>query len=694
MNFVTIRVNNTMIALSKNSIQLVLRGFSIDNTIILGSFTMPLTAPVCTENDKVFKHQSLLESTANNPIIENAELIINDTVIAKGFLLLLKATKFKYEFSFIYQPISNIFFNQSIKEIAFQDALFWQNKSAPVSYVETMGRYNDVVTDVVRYDKTEKHTYALYPVKCPSWDKPPDGFFSAGSYFEFSSYDRRLNLFNGALNQLVSNYLEVDQTHDGFQSNHGLSYDYNAQSFSLQKIIPFLFTAFVLETLWTSQSWKVKGDLFEDDNFLRDTIVNSYSNDWYDHCGPIRFNLKPATPLVVGSKLPLFCYYQYDNWWNNLNQQVIFPSSILVYTGNDFPAVQTRVYIEFYFDMIVTGYTLSVEIHEDGSPTNYFGTGTGSGNKLVVDFVSTDGVTQACNVDYYAYSLKLKATTIPAPQLASLSSINGVWFLCTTDGAYDYINVHNPNVSYKNHLPDITKGEFIKTILTRFGATQRYDFLTKTVYYDKLHTSISKNQQSLLNDKIILDSYEKELQQFLTETKYSNTHKYAYDTSVFTIGQDNPYTERFLLDINACVLKSEMQGTYSNPVFETTGAGSQLGREHSEGLIFLHYKGKKVGSDGLYPAPYASASNKISNGTIFNQYDMALSYIIPHYWAAYIAARSNGIRFQAIMNVALLKTLNMFLPQFINYQIYFLEEIIIQIEENNIATCEIKCFKI
>ena len=73
---------------------------------------------------------------------------------------------------------------------------------------------------------------------------------------------------------------------------------------------------------------------------------------------------------------------------------------------------------------------------------------------------------------------------------------------------------------------------------------------------------------------------------------------------------------------------------------------------------------------------------------------MALSYIIPYYWGAYIAARSNGIRFQAIMNVALLKTLNMFLPQFINYQIYFLEEIIIQIEENNIATCEIKCFKI
>jgi len=695
MNIVSIRVNNDIVALSKASIQLVLRGFAIDNAIVLGSFTMPLTAPVCSENDKVFKHQSLLEAIPDNQIIENAELIINDTVIAKGFLLMLKANTLRYEFSFIYQPISNIFFNQSIKEIPFVDALFWQNEAKPISHVETMQRYNQVVTDVVQYNKELMHTYALYPVKCPSWDTLPEGITIAGSSFEFSSFDRRLNLFSGVLNELVSNYVEANQELSGaYEYDYGLTYIYNPQSFSIQKIIPFLFTAFVLERLWEADSWKVKGDLFEDENFLKDTIVNSYSNDWWEHCGGIRFMWNPGLSFMVNNKLPIFCYYQMDNWFDNANREAIFPGSLIPLTWA-FPAVMTRVYIEFYFDMDVTGSSITLQIFENNLSINYEGTGIGSGNKLVVNFLSADpAVLQGCRTDIKNYSLYFTYTTLTSPQQDSLNNINGVWFLCASDGSYDYTNVHNPNVSYKNHLPDITKGDFIKAILTRFGATQRYDFTTKTVYYDKLHTTIHKNQQTLLNDKIIVESYDKELQQFLTETKYTNTHKYSYDTSVFNIGKDNPYTEKFMLEINACVLQSITQGTYSYPIFETDGAGSQLEKEHSEGLIFLHYKGKQVGNDGLYPAPYASASNKISDGTEYSDYDMALSYIIPYYWAAYIAARSNTVRFQAIMNVALLNQLNMFLPQFINYQIYFLEEIIIQIEEDTIATCEIKCFKV
>jgi hypothetical protein len=691
MGFIDIRVGGKSLVLANPKVQLVKRGFALENEIVLGSYTMPMEAPVCFENEQIFGHQYLLESDNSTPVIENADLFIGGDMQSRGYLLLLSANAKAYRFSFIYKPISNIFFNRPLRELSYDNTKFWRGNSVPVTHTEYMDFLDNVVQEVDAYVPGGLDTFCLFPVKCPSWVDLPDGVVETDG-FGTDNTKRRLNLFSGVANALVRNFIELSYDDLGSGINHDISALFTSLAINDQKIVPFLYTAFLLEEIWRIEGWKVAGTLIQHEDFLRDVLINSYAIDRYAPAGSAFFNWN-NTALAVGARLPLNCTYQFKNYYNNATNRINIPSGDVIISGA-FPSVMVKMDVYFYFVNDVTGKSITIELYDEIFATHYYvGTGIGSGNVLIVSVLSRDGaVTCGMNVDR-EFSYRIQSTDIPVPDQV-LESISAIMYFCAKDGSYEWSNVLDTTVEYKNHVPDINVGEFIKSIIKRFGCTQEYDFANKTVYYNIIEESIQGSSGYDMTNIMIKDSYEKEISDFFVKGIYANQIEFNYDTSTHKIGVENAYTEQFLFDIPGCTLLSKFQGTYKLPHFGTTGASKQLARDFSEGLIYIHYKGLQVGSDGLYPAPYASASKLISDDTKFSAYDMALSYIIPFYWATYLSAKANPVRFNLIMNIAILNNFNLFKLITGNYQKYFAEEMIVEVEEKGITNCEIKVYQL
>lgn len=691
MGFIDFRVGNKSIVLADPKLQIVKRGFAIDNEIVLGSYTMPMGAPVCTPNEEIFGHQYLLQSSKSTPVIENVDFYLGGILESRGYILLLNANSKEYRFSFIYKPISNTFYNRQLRDITWDNTKFWRGWSLPVNYTEYMDFLDDVVQNVDSYVPGGDDTFCLYPVKCPNWNQLPDGVGQTDG-FETSNTKRRLNLFNAAANVLVRNFVEVTHEDGGSGINHDISATYISDAINDQKITPFIYTAFLLEEIWRLEGWKVAGNLFEHEDFLRDTLINSFALDKYAPCGAILLEWD-NTAFTVGAKLPVISNYQFSSWYNNGTKIVNIPSAILI-SSAVFPCIMVALNIEFYFVADVTGRTITIELYDEVFGTSiYVGSGIGVGNVVAFTVLSRDGsVTAGMNIDT-DFSYRIQSTDIPAPDQV-LSRINGKIYLTDKEGFYFSSNVLDIDFEYKNHIPDLSVGEFVKSIVKRFGCFYDYDFSTKTVYYNIVKENLKSDAAYDITSIVEKDSYEKDILNFFIKGKYANEPAYAYDTSTHTEGVENAYTEQFLFDIPGSSLTSTTQGTYKLPIFGTSGASKQLQRNSDEGLIYLHFKGLQVGSDGLYPSPYASASNLMSNGAAFSDYDMRLSYMIPTYWRTYLRAKANPVRFNLINTIVNLHNLNMFKLVICNYQKYFPEEMIVGVDDEAIKSSELKVYQL
>lgn len=693
MGFIDIRVNGVSLILSSPTVQLVKRGFALENEIVLGSYTAPMNAPVCFENEQIFRNKYLLESENGSPVIENADLYIGGVLESRGYILLLNATSKFYRFSFIYRPIRKDFFNEKLRDLPWDNGKFFKGDPAPKTYGEFMDFLQDVAVNADAYIPGGSETFALPTLRCPYWNELPEGI---NSFLDWeNSFDgrRRLNVFNAAAGQLVRNQLFYYQENTAGGTGLDIDFTYSMEIHNEQKICPFIYTAFLLEEIWKMEGWKVAGSLFEHDNFLRDLQINNYALDRFAPCAAMRLEWD-NTSFVVGNALPLKLNYAFENWYNDTTKLFNIPGSILTVSG-PIPCVVIGFYVDLTFLVDITGKFVEIGLSPTGGGYHYTASGIGVGNTVRVNLFTLDLTPPGYRGIFtdYDFAMEIKDTDIPIGD-QTLSDASAWMWMTETDGSYYHSNILDNRVEYKNHIPDMTSGEFIKSVIKRFGCSQEYDFATKTVYYNVIRETVKDKSAQDITHILVKDSYEKEILNFFTQGKYSNILQYSYDASSFKVGVMNAFIENYLFDIPGTPLQSLFQGNYKVPYWETTGASKDLNKSFDQGMIYLHYKGMQPGNDGLYPSPHASADNILSDGSTFNEYKMDISYIIPFYWGTYLRAKANPVRFNLMMNVSVMNNLNLFKLITANFQKYFAEEMIVEVEEKGITNCEIKVYQL
>jgi hypothetical protein len=694
MAFIDIKVGGKSLVLQNSSVQILMRGFSTDNEIVLGSYTLPIQAIVCYENEQIFGSQYLLENANKNLIISDAALYIGGILHGFGFIRLLSATKQYYRFSFIYSPFSNLFYNKQLSSVIFNDALFWKGQEVPKSYKAFMLFLDSCIASADAYiPGYTGNTFTLPVVRCIGWDGEAKD--SAGNTVsEFSSFEisnQEANKFDPIANKLIRNRCDL-KTSSLYPAETLI-----ADTVNLQKIIPQLYTAFILEQIWAEIGWQVSGELMQHEDFLREITVNSYAIDKYENAGYVEFEWSGASNWV-------------DFFWETLKSKYAFGAfdnyNYVLYVPPVVSGTETKANLVWKLSVYLpnlSGLSLDTKFFlQDGILlTNLmevyatFQPGPFSvGYYMIIEF-DTEAIHGVPHNSYYNIGC---VTTDIDPSELTIGGVTGVAYFKThnyTSGesSQHHNNILDTNISFKNHVPNITVGEFIRSIIKKYGVTERTNYEEKTVYYDFLsYGDLPGDVNDITN--IVGDDYVIEYRGQKTTCKFTGQNLYNFDKNNYNVGKRESYVDSFLNEIIGCPLTSTVNNAGVMAInIETKGSSKAIGNTFEDGLLYSHYKGLQSTQSGAYLAPFASSNNILFNGTAFSAFKFTVKYLIDTYWLQYLNSREISVVFPIKISLLQLLSLNLNKIITLKHNQYFAEELIVNVEPEGIKDAEIKMYQ-
>jgi hypothetical protein len=247
-----LRVNNEWLDLKSPEIQVLERGIIQDSDDDFGSFTFPFNLVVSPVNDRVLGHLRHVNAIVDSTFFD-AELHINGTLYAKGYLKLIEANDDGYRCSFIFMPFAAGFLDQRLADIFTETFFHCANYEDFLSLVGTY-MMNPVLWEKGNSGMDEN---CRFPIM---WN--PNFYAESGSTSPNDEYQEIVNWFDKATELPIDNTIENDGL--DFPSGYMIYPTHNRNVF-----VPMFFAGFVLDMIMAKAALSFDGDFIDDDRTKR-----------------------------------------------------------------------------------------------------------------------------------------------------------------------------------------------------------------------------------------------------------------------------------------------------------------------------------------------------------------------------------------------------------------------------------------
>ncbi len=451
--------------------------FPADGAKIPGSFSMPLIVPGTKHNYKSLQYMHCLDIGGKQYDYENVSVLFKQNKILGGKLVFTKISSLRYEGTLIVNGFPLDVFSKSLKDIDYGPDVSLGADNIEMQGFIGVSHYHDNYGDAKLLDISlangpdERALMFQFPAHSnPAFYAEPDSTDSPNP-----QYSGFVNFFEYHINTTPVNQLGPEG---------------EGPNFNKHVVVPWLYLSFIVEQIFKSVGYTLRGSFFNDFALKKILMYNNYALDrrFGDDYGYVHASVAPAAEIPIELNDEPTTYYRIPFFedatdddsdvtgcWNNIGNAYVPPIADNYKIIVDLKISLTGGVAGHPFVMDITIYNDTTELHTDriildtdnfGSPWEY----------LYVKDVDCY-ISPLTGTEFFHADIRISSLITP------LTGTH-IWVEGSMVVRPEYAPVWNQweqTVHLVNHVPDMQVDEFISELCSIFNLRIVPDVVNKTV---------------------------------------------------------------------------------------------------------------------------------------------------------------------------------------------------------------------
>lgn len=412
---------------------------------IKNDYVQRFTLPSSDHNQKTFKFATFIETRNRVKLFENSQLIVDGDLRMNGTIALHRATAEGMDISISANGFVVASLGTSLKDITWpSDVSLGANTAAIISHAN-----GKVALD--------------YPNANYVFPQVKNEDFYANSNPDFE----------GIINAW-------DQSGQTFQENTASE---TPDSDNKYNLVPYLFVHFVIEQIVATYGYSVEGEFMEHAELMQLLLHNNFALDAKEHHSYYARAGQAAEYSVSGSSQIIAL--SDDSTPPFEDTQNVLDTTAMSYAVSVFGTYRVNLKIDLYHSDNTQPYHRAIiyliyNIVSFQSQVINLQSQTWETFDLVFELLRTSGdVPDGFNLAI-AFESSSDGISWGSPDAGKYRNVDARFINLNLDN----LNSYATNLSYKNHVPDITIGEFFNGIKDVFNLNYSFDHVNKTLSID------------------------------------------------------------------------------------------------------------------------------------------------------------------------------------------------------------------